>query len=182
MREVTGVPIKFIGMGESRDALETFEPDRLASRIMGMGDVLSLIEKAEVAIDQEVAEEQVNRLMKGDFTLDDYAQQLAQMRRMGPIGKILELLPGGLAGMTSQIDSQEAERQIIRTQAILQSMTPLERKKPNILNASRKRRIAAGSGTSVQEVNQIIRSYKQMKKVFKRLGKQGLNGVFPGLR
>jgi signal recognition particle subunit SRP54 len=182
MREVTGVPIKFIGIGESRDALETFEPDRLASRIMGMGDVLTLIEKAEATIDQEEAEEQVSKLMKGDFTLDDYAQQLAQMRRMGPIGKILELLPGGMASMATQIDSQDAERQIVRTQAILQSMTPLERKKPEILNASRKRRVAAGSGTSVQEVNQLIRSYKQMKKVFKRLGKRGLNGAFPGFR
>ncbi len=182
MREVTGVPIKFIGIGESRDALETFEPDRLASRIMGMGDVLTLIEKAEATIDHEEAEEQVSKLMKGDFTLDDYAQQLAQMRRMGPIGKILELLPGGMAGMAAQIDGQDAERQIVRTQAILQSMTPLERKKPEILNASRKRRVAAGSGTSVQEVNQLIRSYKQMKKVFKRLGKRGLNGVFTGFR
>jgi len=180
MREVTEVPIKFIGTGESREALETFEPDRLASRIMGMGDILSLIEKAEATFDKQEAEEQVTRLMKGEFTLEDYAKQLAQMRRMGPMGKILEMLPGGLAGMASQIDSQEAERQIIHTQAIIQSMTPLERRKPEVLNASRRRRIAAGSGTSVQEVNQLIRSYRQMKKMFKRVGKRGLDGIFPG--
>jgi signal recognition particle subunit SRP54 len=180
MREVTEVPIKFIGVGESRDALETFEPDRLASRIMGMGDILSLIEKAEATFDKQEAEEQVTRLMKGEFTLEDYAKQLAQMRRMGPMGKILEMLPGGLAGMASQIDSQQAERQIIHTQAIIQSMTPLERRKPEILNASRRRRIAAGSGTSVQEVNQLFRSYRQMKKMFKRVGKRGLDGIFPG--
>jgi signal recognition particle subunit SRP54 len=182
MREVTGVPIKFIGTGESRDALETFEPDRLASRIMGMGDILSLIEKAEATLDKQDAEEQVTRLMKGEFTLDDYANQLSQMRRMGPMGKILEMLPGGLSSLTSQINSQEAESQIIRTQAIIQSMTPLERRKPDILNASRRRRIAAGSGTSVQEVNQLIRTYRQMKKIFKRMGKRGLDSVFTGLR
>jgi signal recognition particle subunit SRP54 len=182
MREVTGVPIKFIGTGESREALETFEPDRLASRIMGMGDVLSLIEKAEATLDQQDAEEQVARIMKGEFTLEDYAKQLAQMRRMGPMGKILEMLPGGLAGMASQINSQEAEHKIIHTQAIIQSMTPLERRKPELLNASRRRRIAAGSGTTVQDVNQLIRSFRQMKKMFKRVGKHGLNGMFPGLK
>ena len=180
MREVTGVPIRFIGTGESREALETFEPDRLASRIMGMGDVLSLIEKAEATLDKQDAEEQVSRFMKGEFTLEDYAKQLTQMRRMGPVGKILEMLPGGLSGMASQINSQEAERHIIHTQAIIQSMTPLERRKPEILNASRRRRIAAGSGTSVQEVNQLIRSHRQMKKLFKRMGKRGLEGMFSG--
>jgi signal recognition particle subunit SRP54 len=182
MREITGVAIKFIGTGESRDALETFEPDRLASRIMGMGDVLSLIEKAEATLDQQEAEKQVSKLIKGEFTLDDYADQLTQMRRMGPMGKILELLPGGMSGLASQIDSEQAERQIIRTQAILQSMTVKERQKPDILNASRRRRIAAGSGTTVQEVNQLLRSYKQMKKLFKRMGKRGLDGILPGFR
>jgi signal recognition particle subunit SRP54 len=182
MREVTGVPIKFIGTGESRDALETFEPDRLASRIMGMGDILTLIEKAEATFEQEEAEAQVARIMKGEFTLEDYANQLAQMRRMGPMGKILEMLPGGFAGMASQINSQEAESRIIHTQAIIQSMTPMERRKPDILNASRRRRIAAGSGTSVQEVNQLIRSYRQMKKLFKNVKKRGLDGILSGLR
>jgi signal recognition particle subunit SRP54 len=182
MREVTGVPIKFIGTGESRDALERFEPDRLTSRIMGMGDVMSLIEKAEATFDQQEAEEQVSKMMKGDFTLDDYANQLAQMRRMGPMGKIMELLPGGMSGLASQIDGDQMEKQVIRTQAILQSMTIKERQRPDILNASRRRRIAAGSGTTVQEVNQLIRSYKQMKKLFKKMGKGGLDGIIPGFR
>jgi signal recognition particle subunit SRP54 len=182
MRKITGVPIKFIGTGESRDALETFEPDRLASRIMGMGDVLSLIEKAEATIDQKQAEEQVSKLMKGEFSLDDYANQLSQVRNMGPMGKILELLPGGMSGLASQIDSEQAERQVIRTQAILQSMTNKERQRPDILNASRRRRIAAGSGTTVQEINQLLRSYKQMKKLFKKMGKRGLDGILPGFR
>jgi signal recognition particle subunit SRP54 len=181
MRSVTNVPIKFIGTGEGRAALETFEPDRLASRIMGMGDVLSLIEKAEAVLDQEKAEKQVSRLMQGEFTLEDYAEQLAQVRKMGPLGKIMELLPGGLGSIAGQIDGSQAEKQLVRTQAIIQSMTPDERRRPDILNASRRRRIAAGSGTTVQEVNQLMRSYKQMKKLFKRMGKRGLAGMFPGM-
>jgi signal recognition particle subunit SRP54 len=182
MRDVTGVPIKFIGTGESRTALEPFDPERLASRIMGMGDVLSLIEKAEAAIDHQETERQVSRFLKGEFTLEDYAKQLSQIRRMGPMGKILELMPGGFSGMASAIDSEQAERQLIRTQAIIQSMTILERRKPDLLNASRRRRIAAGSGTSVQEVNQLMRSYQQMKKMLKQVGKRGLNGILPGFR
>ncbi|NIM92449.1 MAG: signal recognition particle protein [Anaerolineales bacterium] len=182
MRAVTGVPIKYIGTGESRDALETFEPDRLASRIMGMGDVLSLIEKAEAVVEQEDAELQVSRMMKGDFTLEDYANSLTQMRRMGPLSSVLELMPGGLSNLTKEIDGEQAERQLIRTQAIIQSMTPKERRRPDILNGSRRKRIAAGSGTSVQEVNQLLRSYRQMKKLLKRMGKRGFDGILPGLR
>ncbi len=182
MRAVTGVPIKFIGSGEDRQALETFEPDRLASRILGMGDVLTLIEKAEAQMDRQVAEDQVERMMKGRFTLEDYAQQLEQMRRMGPLGKILELLPSGMAGLPRDVDPELAERQLVRTQAILQSMTPEERRRPELLNASRKRRIAAGSGTTVQEVNRLLRSYQQMRKLFKRMGKRGISNFQTWLR
>ena len=182
MRMITGVPIKFIGTGEARDALEIFQPDRLASRILGMGDVLSLIEKAETAFDQKEAESQVARMMDGEFTLEDFSKQLTQLRRMGPVTKILELLPGNVMGMVPQVQGDQAERQIGHTQAIIQAMTPLERRRPEILNASRRRRIAAGSGTSVQEVNQLMRSYQQMKKVFKKVGKRSLDGIFPGLR
>ena len=182
MRTVTSVPIKFIGTGESRDALETFQPDRLASRILGMGDVLSLIEKAEATFDQEEAEQQAARMMEGEFTLEDFSKQLTQLRRMGPITKILEMLPGNLAGIAAQVSGDQAERQLSRTQAIIQSMTPIERQRPDILNASRRRRIAAGSGTSVQEVNQLMRSYRQMKQIFKKIGKRGFNGILPGLR
>lgn len=182
MRSVTGVPIKFIGTGESRKALETFEPDRLASRIMGMGDVLSLIEKAEAVVEVKEAEKQVERLMKGDFTLEDFADQLQQVRRMGPLGNLLDMMPGGLNNLTRNVDSQVAEKQLVRTQAILQSMTVKERRRPDLLNGSRKRRIAAGSGTTVQEVNQLLRSYRQMRKMFKQMGKRGMRGMQSLLR
>lgn len=182
MRFVTGVPIKFMGTGENLDALESFEPDRLASRILGMGDMLSLIEKAETVYDQEQAEEQVGKLLSGEFTLEDFSEQLSQVQRMGPINKILELLPGGFGGMASPINGHEAERQMIHSKAIIQSMTPQERRRPDILNGKRRRRIATGSGTTVQEVNQLVRSYKQMKKMFKMVGKRGLKGLPPGIR
>ncbi len=172
MRAVTGIPIKFIGVGEARDALETFDSERLASRILGMGDVLSIIEKAEAAIEKGAVEAQAERLLQGEFTLEDFAQQLAMMRQMGPVSKLLEALPLGVAG--NQIDSQVAESQLVFTQAILQSMTAQEKRKPVILNASRKRRIARGSGTSVQQINQLLRQYRQMRKMMKQIGKRGL--------
>jgi len=174
MRSVTGLPIKFVGVGEGLEALEAFEPGRLASRILGMGDVLSIIEKAQSALDAEDAERQAGRLLQGEFTLEDFAEQLAAVRKMGPLGKLMELLPSGTLPGAAQVDSQVAERQLIRTQAILGSMTPGERRKPDVLNASRKRRIAAGSGTTVQEVNQLLRQYRQMRKMMKTLSKRGL--------
>lgn len=179
MRVVTGIPIKFIGTGEARDALETFDPSRLASRIMGMGDALGLIEKAEIAFDLEQVKQPVARIIQGEFTLEDFAEQLAIVRKMGPIGKLLEMLPVGLGGaaVQGQLDGSIAERQLIRTQAIIQSMTGVERRKPEMLNASRRRRIAAGSGTSVQEVNQLLRQYKQMRRMFKKMGKRGMAGI-----
>ena len=182
MRAVTGVPLKFIGTGEGLEALEAFEPDRLASRILGMGDVLSLIDKAEAGIEREQAGRQASRLMGGEFTLEDFADQLAQVRQMGPLGKILELLPGGMRLPTSGVDGDLAERQLGRTQAILRSMTPVERRKPEILNGSRKRRIASGSGTTVQEVNQLLRQFQQMRRIFKQVGKRGMAALPPGLR
>ncbi len=183
MRTVTGVPIKFLGLGEARTELDVFEPDRLASRILGMGDIKGLVEKAESVLDEEAAEVQVERLIKGEFTLEDFSRQLQQVRKMGPLGKLLELLPGGLAAMSAQVDDVVAERQLVRTQAILQSMTVHERRKPEVLNASRKRRIASGSGTSVQEINQLLRQYREMRRMFKQLGKRGLGGLtLPGLR
>lgn len=172
MRAITGMPIKFIGVGEARDALETFDPERLASRILGMGDVLSIIEKAEAAIEKEAVEAQAERLLQGEFTLEDFAQQLAMMRQMGPVSKLLEALPSSVTG--NQIDSQDAESQLVFTQAILQSMTAQEKRKPEILNASRKRRIARGSGTSVQQINQLLRQHRQMRKMMKQIGKRGL--------
>lgn len=179
MRVVTGIPIKLIGTGETRDALEIFDPSRLASRIMGMGDALGLIEKAEVAFDLEQVKQPVARIMQGEFTLEDFAEQLAMVRKMGPIGNLLEMLPVGLGGaaVQGQLDGSIAERQLIRTQAIIHSMTGVERRKPEVLNASRKRRIATGSGTSVQEINQLLRQYKQMRRMFKKMGKRGMAGL-----
>lgn len=182
MRATTGVPLKWIGTGEGLEALEVFEPDRLASRILGQGDVLSLIEKAEAGLDRKSAERQASRLMRGEFDLEDFADQLQQVRQMGPLGKILELLPGGMRLPAGALDGDTAERQLKRTQAILRSMTPAERRKPEILNGSRKRRIAAGSGTSVQEVNQLLRQFRQMRGVFKQVGKRGPAALPPGLR
>jgi signal recognition particle subunit SRP54 len=182
MRAVTGVPIKFIGSGEGLEDLEAFEPERLASRILGMGDVLSLIEKAQTTFDQEKAERQSRRLLQGEFSLEDFAEQLVQVRRMGPISKILEMLPGNLASAAASVDGTAAERQLVQTQAILQSMTTQERRKPDVLNASRKRRIAAGSGTTVQSINQLLRQFQQMKNLHKRVGKRGPGALPPGLR
>ncbi len=177
MRAVTGLPIKFIGTGEARDALESFEPERLASRILGMGDVLTLIEQAQAAFDQGQAERQVTRLAQGEFTLEDLAEQLRQVRRLGPIGKILDLLPGGTVGPGSRLEAGEAERNLARVEAIVGSMTRLERRRPDVLNASRKRRVAAGSGTTVQDVNQVLRQYREMRRIFKQLGKRGPIGL-----
>ncbi|MFN2149466.1 MAG: signal recognition particle protein [Anaerolineales bacterium] len=174
MHSVTGLPIKFAGVGEALDALEPFDPDRMASRILGMGDVLSIIEKAQAVMDVEDAERQAERMLQGEFTLEDFAQQIAAVRRMGPLGKLMEMLPTGAIPGAAQVDKGDAERQLLRTQAILGSMTPVERRKPDLLNASRKRRIAAGSGTTVQEVNQLLRQYRQMRRVMKTLGKGGL--------
>jgi len=182
MRATTGVPLKFIGTGEGLEALEDFEPDRLASRILGKGDVLSLIEKAEASIDRASAERQASRLMSGEFDLVDFADQLQQVQRMGPLGKILELLPAGMRLPAASLDGELAEKQLKRTQAILRSMTDAERQRPDILNGSRKRRIAAGSGTSVQEVNLLLRQFRQMRGVLKQVGRRGTAALPPGMR
>ncbi len=181
MRSVTGVPIKFVGTGEGRDALEPFDPERMASRILGMGDMLGLIERAEASLDRGQAERQADRLVRGEFGLQDFADQLSQVRKMGPIGRILDMLPAGMPG-AKDVDGLAAEGQLRRTQAILDSMTILERRRPDVLNGSRKRRVAAGSGTTVQEVNQVLRQYQQMRKLFKQVGKHGLGGLPSMLR
>jgi signal recognition particle subunit SRP54 len=177
IRSVTGVPIKFLGTGENLDAIEAYDPARLSSRILGMGDMLGLIEKAEAAFDQEVAAKQAERLMAGEFTLQDFADQLRQMRKMGPIAQILEMLPGGLGQMAKQISPQEAEKSLKETEAIINSMTHKERRNPDVLNASRRRRIASGSGTEVQDVNRLIKQYREAQKLFKTLKKTGGRGM-----
>ncbi len=174
IRAVTGIPIKFLGVGESRNALEVFEAERLASRILGMGDLKGLLEQA-ASMEVEDAEQQAAKILEGDFTLEDFNQQISMMRNMGPISKLLDMMPNSMVGLGgTKVDGDAAERQIKRTQAILQSMTVKERQGPKILNASRKRRIALGSGTSVPEVNQLLRQYKQTRKLMKKIGKRGL--------
>jgi len=177
IRSVTGVPIKFLGTGENLDAIEAYDPGRLSSRILGMGDVLGLIEKAEAAFDQETAAKQAEKLMAGEFSLQDFADQLRQIRRMGPIAQILEMLPGGMGQMARQVSPQDAEKQLKMTEAIINSMTPLERRRPDILNASRRRRIARGSGTDVQDVNRLIKQYRDAQRLFKTLRKSGGRGM-----
>jgi signal recognition particle subunit SRP54 len=177
IRSVTGVPIKFLGTGESLEALEVFDPGRLSSRILGMGDMLGLIEKAEATFDEKVAREQAEKMMSGEFTLQDFADQLRQVRRMGPIGQLLEMLPGGMSQLSRSVDPQEAEKQLQMTEAIINSMTRQERRNPHILNASRRRRIARGSGTEVQDVNRLLKQYREAQRLFKTIKKSGLRGL-----
>jgi signal recognition particle subunit SRP54 len=168
MREVTGVPIKFLGTGEKLSEVEVFHPDRLANRILGMGDVMTLIEKAQTEMDQEEAQKAGQRLLKGEFTLDDFMKQMQQVRKLGPIGQLLEMIPG-MNKMTKDVDLSGAEKDMKRIEAIIQSMTLQERTDPKILKASRKRRVAAGSGTSVQEVNALLKQFQEMQKMMKQL-------------
>ncbi len=168
MRAVTGVPIKFLAVGEKTDALELFDPGRLASRILGMGDMLGLIERAE-AMDQQAAQKTAEKLISGEFTLEDFVAQLREVKKMGPVGQLMGMIPG-LSGPRMQIDEREVEQQLTSTEAIINSMTVRERRRPDVLNASRKRRIAAGSGTQVYQVNQLLKQYKDMQKLMKQLG------------
>jgi signal recognition particle subunit SRP54 len=177
IREVTEVPIKFLGVGEGVDAIEVFNPSRLASRILGMGDILGLIEKAESAFDQEQAEKQAERLMKGEFTLEDFAKQLKQMRKMGPMGQILEMLPGQMGQVARQVDPREAEDQLKYIEAVINSMTREERRDPKCLNASRRRRIARGSGLDVQMVNKVMKQFRETQRLIKTLQKTGGKGL-----
>ena len=172
VRHVTGKPIKFVGTGEKLDAIEPFHPDRMASRILGMGDVLSLIEKAQEAFDEKKAEEMERKLRESTFDLNDFLEQFRQVKDMGSIEQLVGMIPGMKPGALK--DAQIDEKALGRTEAIILAMTPKERQKPDIINASRKKRIAAGSGTSVVEVNKLLRQFEQMNKMFKQLG--GMTG------
>ncbi|MDQ3805632.1 MAG: signal recognition particle protein [Acidobacteriota bacterium] len=181
IKQVTGQPVKFVGVGEKYDALEPFYPDRIAQRILGMGDVLSLIEEVQQKVDQTEAEAQLQKLQKNQFTLDDFRSQLRQVKRLGSFSKIMKLLPDQLLGGIGmpQLDeeqSAEMERQLKRTEAIIDSMTSEERGDHKILNASRRRRIARGSGTSVTEVNQLIKQYVEMRQMMQQMSRSGLFG------
>ena len=183
IRHVTGKPIKFVGMGEKMSDVEVFHPDRMASRILGMGDVLSLIEKAQQAIDEDEAKQLTERVMKQEFNLEDYLTAMEQMKKLGPINKLLEMVPGVNNKQLEGIDFAEGEKQLGKTKAIIQSMTIKERRNPSLVasSSSRKRRIAIGSGTTVQEVNKLIKGYDMMKKnmkQFKSLQKGSKKGLF----
>ncbi len=166
VKHVTGKPIKFIGIGEKLDAIEPFYPDRMASRILGMGDVLSLIEKAEQAYDEKKAAELEKKIREATFTLDDYLEQFGQLKNMGSLDQIMGMMPGVKPGALK--DAKIDEKAIARTEAIIKSMTPAEREKPEILGASRKKRIAAGSGTTVEEVNKLLKQFEQTRKLMKQ--------------
>ncbi|HIM46084.1 MAG TPA: signal recognition particle protein, partial [Alphaproteobacteria bacterium] len=177
MRAVTGCPIKLIGVGEKLDALEPFHPERIASRILGMGDVVTLVEKAQETIDEKEAEKLAKKIKKGSFDLNDLSSQLNQMRRMGGMDGLLGMLPGVGKVKRQMAEANVDDKSLDRMQAIISSMTKDERLRPKRLNGSRKRRIASGSGTSVQDVNRLLKQFKQMNVMMKRVGKLGEKGL-----
>jgi signal recognition particle subunit SRP54 len=180
IKEITGKPIKFIGVGEKLTALEPFHPDRLASSILGMGDVLTLIEKAQDTIDEKKAAELEKKLRKSQFTLEDFRDQMVQIRKMGSIGDIIKMIPG--MGKLKQMKNLDVdEKEFVRIEAIINSMTPRERQQHNIINGSRRKRIARGSGTRVQDINRLLKNYIQMLKMLKKFNKGGMNGMQRGM-
>lgn len=180
MREITGCPIKLLGTGEKLDELEVFHPDRIANRILGMGDIVSLVEKAAETIEQDEAEKLALKMQKGVFDLDDLASQLRQMRKMGGMSGLVGMLPG-MGKMKKQLDGANLDdKLLIRQEAIIQSMTPKERRNPQIIAASRKKRIASGSGMNVQDVNRLLKQHKQMAGMMKKVKKLGKKGIARG--
>ena len=181
MRAVTGVPVKLIGTGEKLDAIEVFHPDRLAQRILGMGDILTLVERAQEQVDQKTAEEQARKLLDAQFTFDDFYTQLQQVKRMGPLGDLLKMIPG-MGGLAKQLpEGPAAEREMRKIEAVISSMTKAERADPGLINGSRRRRIAAGSGTTVADVNQLIKQFAEMRKLMKQMGTMARSGRLPRL-
>ncbi|MGD8290707.1 MAG: signal recognition particle protein [Desulfobacterales bacterium] len=180
IKEITGKPIKFIGVGEKLNELEPFHPDRLASSILGMGDVLTLIEKAQDLVDEKKAAELEKKLRKSQFTLEDFRDQMLQIRKMGSLGDIMKMIPG--MGKLKQMKNMDMdEKELVRIEAIINSMTPLERRRHGIINGSRRRRIAKGSGTRVQDVNRLLKNYTQVLKMLKKLNKGGMQGFPQGM-
>lgn len=187
IRQVTNRPIKFVGLGEKMSDLEVFHPDRMASRILGMGDVLSLIEKAQAAIDEKAAKELGERMLSQEFNLEDFMESMSQMKKLGPLNKLIEMMPGVNSKELQGIDFTRGENEMKKLEAIVSSMTIKERRNPGIVSSSpsRKKRIAAGSGTTVQDVNKLLKNFEMMKKMMKQMkglqktGKKGLLGKFP---
>jgi signal recognition particle subunit SRP54 len=180
IRSVTGVAIKFLGTGEKSDALEPFYPDRLASRILGMGDVLTLIEKAQATMDTEVAEKAAQKLLDAKFDFEDFLAQLQQIKKMGPISQLLGMMPG-MGQIAKDLPADATDKQMKRVEAIINSMTRQERHNPDVLNGSRRKRIANGSGTSVQEVNQLVNQFKQMQRMMQQFKSGKMRGI-PGFK
>jgi signal recognition particle subunit SRP54 len=179
IRAATGVPVKFLGVGEKLDALEVFHPDRLAQRILGMGDILTLVERAQENVDRKTAEEQAKKIMEARFTFDDFYTQLQQLKKMGPLGDLLKMIPG-MGGLAKQLpEGPEAEAELKRIEAIISSMTKAERAEPTLINGSRRKRIAAGSGTKVSEVNQLLKQFAEMQKMMKQMGGLAKSGRLP---
>jgi len=184
VRHITGKPIKFIGSGEKTDALEAFHPDRIASRILGMGDILSLVEQAHEKVDHEKAERLARKVKKGKgFDLEDLRDQFTQMDKMGGLGNLMDKLPGMGSGMAQAMENPAHTKQMKRMVAIIDSMTPLERRRPEVINGSRKRRVAQGSGTQIQDVNRLLKQHKQMQRMMKKMGtKGGMKNMMRGLK
>jgi signal recognition particle subunit SRP54 len=182
IKQVIGQPVKFVGVGEKYDAIEPFYPDRIAQRILGMGDVLSLIEEVQTKIDQDEAEQQLLKMQKNEFSLEDFRNQLRQFKKLGSMSKLMKMLPEQLTGgiQLSDEQSEQVEGQMKRTEAIIDSMTKAERKNYKVIDASRKTRIANGSGSTIAEVNQLIRQYEQMRKMMQQMNRGGLFGKLAG--
>ena len=182
VRHVTGKPIKFVGVGEKLDGLEPFSPDRMASRILGMGDIVALVEDVKKSVDQASVQKFTKRMQSGErFDLNDFKEQIAQMRKMGGLSGLIDKLPAQLAEAASQVKAEDQEKQIRRTEGIISSMTATERAKPELIKASRKRRIAAGAGVPVQEVNRMLKQFEQMQTMMKQMKKGGLAKMMRGL-
>jgi len=180
MRTVAGCPVKLMGTGETMEALETFNPERIAGSILGMGDIVGLVEKAQQVVEEEEAERMAKKMLKGLFTLEDMAQQLSQIRKMGSLEGLMGMMPGAQK-MKSQIaDANVDDKMIAHQEAIIMSMTPKERKNPKVIKSSRRKRIAAGSGTTVQEVNRLLKQHKQISTMMKKAGKMGKRGLMGG--
>ena len=183
VKAITGRPIKFVGVGEKLTGLDTFHPERMANRILGMGDIVSLVEDAQRGIDQQAAQALAQKLKSGNrFDLNDFLQQIAQMQKMGGLSSLLDKLPAQFQQAAAGTDMNRAERDIARMQGIIRSMTPTERAKPELLKASRKRRVAAGAGVQVQEVNRLLSQYEQMAGMMKKMQKGGLAKMMRGMR
>lgn len=180
VRSITQVPVKFVGLGEKIDDLDVFHPDRMADRILGMGDIMSLVEQAQDKMDIEASTKSANRMMSGQFTLTDMLVQFQQLEKMGSLGGMMKLIPG-MNQLAGQIDEAKAGNKMKKSTAIIQSMTMEERENPNILRASRKNRIAKGSGTTVADVNRLLNEYEKMKQVMKQMGAMTKSGKMPNM-